>query len=252
MLARPFPAGHLIPALALILALSFILAVSGCGSQPPSQEKPWKEEVSNSLKSCEECASYRFRLKMETWIGVSGQSVFGDEKGEGSYAGGNFYLQLQRTSPAGDEALAVASREERFYLQENGVWKGVEMDELPNPLYNPRFLAKLVAGHGSVTLEGEEERGGTACRRYLLQLGADKARDAFSARAWSYFSNLRYELNCRLWVSDPSSPPAAIRLEVVGFDQDESLQRYRSLTTMEPYDVGSPDILVPEPDTEGG
>lgn len=233
----------------VVMVFTILAVLSGCGGQPSSQENQWREDVDSSLKSLETSYSFRYRLKLERWVGVSGQSVYGDEKGEGSYANGDFLVELNRTSPAGDESLAVASRDGQLYLQQGGLWDNARMEDIPSPLCDPKFFPELVSGYGSVSLEGEEERGGRACQRYLLQLSADKAKDAFSFGAWSYFSHLRYEMNCRVWVSDPAAPPATMQLEVVGFDPDENLQRYRLLATMDFYDINSSDILVPAPET---
>lgn len=235
--------------LALAIPAILILATfSGCGSPSPSPEPQWREEVADSLLALETATSYRYHLSLENWVGVSGQSVYGDEKGEGSWLQGDFSAQLLRTSPAGDGTIAVTSKEGRLYLQEDNAWLIIKMEEIPNPLCDPRRFPALASGYGSISLEGDEERGGKACRRYLLQLDSDLARDALGPRTWSYFSSLRYELNCRIWVSDPSAPPASMRLEVVGFDPDESLQRYRLVATLDPYDIDSPDIHITAPE----
>jgi hypothetical protein len=230
------------------LLITILAVLSGCGSSPTTQESQWRQDIDSSLKSLETSFVFRYRLKLERWIGVSGQSTYGDEKGEGACVDEDFIIELERTSPAGGEALAVASSDGQLYLQENGIWDRIGMEEVPSPLCDPRLFTKLVAGYGSVSLEGEEERDEVAYRRYLLQLGADKARDSFSTRAWSYFSHLRYELNCRVWLGDATTSPASMQLEVVGFDPDENLQRYRLLATMDPYDINSPDILLPAPE----
>lgn len=235
----------------IILALSACMitaALSGCGSEPSSPESTWREEVDGSMRSLESSTSYHYQLNLERWIGVSGQSIYGDEEGEGSYAEGDFSVQLLRRSPAGDETFVVASIQGQLYMQEDNQWNPISMEENPSPLCYPGGLCELVAGYGSIFLEGEEDRGSKTCRRYLLQLSNDRARDAFSPRAWSYFSNLRYEINCRIWTYDAASPPASMQLEVVGFDQDENLQRYRLLATMDPYDIDSPDVRVSPPD----
>lgn len=236
--------------ISVLLAILLFAGIPGCGSPSENRESAWREEVSASLKSLEDQDPYHYRTHLETWTGVSGQSVYGDEKGEGSFLGGDFSVSIVRTSPAGEENLVLASQNGESYLQEGGAWRPIAMQEAPSPLYDPEFLLKLVASYGSVSLEGEEERSGVACRRYLLQLGSDKAREALPQRAWSYFSSLDYELNCRVWIGDVSAPPVSLRLEVAGSDPQESLQRYRIVFTMDPYDLGSPDIQ-PTPPVEG-
>jgi hypothetical protein len=233
--------------LALILPAILISALAGCGGRPDSQESRWRDEVNSCLEILETSNAYRYRINLETLIGVSGQSIYGDEKGEGSRAGKDFYVSILRTSPAGEEGLAFTRQEGVLYLQESGAWRPITEEEAPNPLYDPIKFARLVLSYGSISLEGEEESGGITNRRYLLQLGGDKAREAMSAGAWSYFSSLNYELNCRVRVSEASSPPASLKLEVVGFDASESLQRYRLVATLEPYDVVSSDIELPPP-----
>ena len=234
--------------LALTLAATLALsAAPGCGTPPDSGEPRWREEVGSSLQSLREAGSYRYRIRLETWIGVSGQSVYGDEEGGGSRAGGDFSVQIARTSPAGGETFSLALQQGELYLQEGGAWRRIERGEGPNPLYDPDRFLRLVSAYASVTWEGEEERAGATSRLYLLRLGGDKARDTMSEAAWSYFSPLTYELSCRVWVSDAAAPPSSLQLEVLGFDPEESLQRYKLLATLEPYDVGSPDIQVSSP-----
>ena len=229
--------------LILVLFSTLILAgLPGCGSPPSSDEPLWREEVGGSLHSLQESKSFHYRLHLETWIGVSGQSIYGDQKGEGSYVDGDFSIQLLRSSPAGEEILAAASWQGQPYLQENNLWRPIAIEEAPSPLCDPRRFLELASGYGAVSLEGEEERNGTTYHRYLLQLSADRARDALSQRAWSYFSQLRYELYCRVWISDSSAPPSSMQLEVVGYDPEESLQRYRLLAVMDPYDIDSPEV----------
>ena len=195
--------------------------------------------MNTSLASLSESDPYRYSINIENWVGVSGQSVYGDEKGEGSYEDGDFSVDIQRTSPAGEDNLIFASRQGLYYLQEGGAWRAIDERDAPNPLYDTEFFARLASEYGSISLEGEEELSGVLCRRYLLNLGEDKASDVLPERAWDYFSSLDFELNCRVWVSDASSPPLSLRLEVVGFDREERLQRYRVVATFDPYDFGS-------------
>lgn len=240
------------PRLSLFL-LSLLLAAgpAGCGDGTPSREQLWREEVNASLASFEDATSFRYGLFLQNWIGVSGQSVYGDERGLGSYADGDFTLPLRRTSPSGEEDLVFTYWKGDPYLQEGGEWRPIGAEEVPSPLCDPLRFVKLASSYGSVSLEGDEERDGVACRRYILQLSAGRARDVLFPRAWSYFSNLRYELNCRVWVAAADAPPLSMQLEVVGFDPEESLQRFRLLATLDPRDLGSPDIQVAPPDSEG-
>jgi hypothetical protein len=236
-------------ALLSLLLLSMLLALgpSGCGNSEPSQDQLWREEVNGSLANLEDSTVFRYDLFLQTWVGVSGHSVYGDEGGQGSYIDGDFTVPLKRTSPSGEEDLVFTYWKGDPYLEESGEWRPIGAEEVPSPLCDPMRFVKTVSGYGNITLEGEEELDGTMCRRYLLQLGGDRARDVLFPRAWSYFSNLRYELNCRAWIADADSPPVSLRLEVVGFDPDESLQRYRLLATLDPHDFGSADIQVTPP-----
>jgi hypothetical protein len=233
--------------LSILLAMVLFAGFHGCGSSPGSVDSAWREEVNASLESLEGSNLYRYRINLENWVGVSGQSVYGDEKGEGSYLDGDFSVSILRTSPAGEETLIYTSQKSVLYLQEGGVWRPIDGQEAPNPLYDPELFIALTSSYGSISLEGDEERSGVLCRRYLLQLGEDKAREALPERAWSYFSSLDYELNCRVWVTDASAPPLSLRLEVVGFDPEERLERYRIVAVLDLYDVGSEDIQLIKP-----
>jgi hypothetical protein len=240
------------PVKRLLLILTFTLFLSttlliGCGNPSSSPESSWREEVDGSLQALDAADSYRYHLSIETWIGVSGQNVYGDEKGEGSYVDKDIFVQLTRTSPAGAETLAVSSLKGQQYIQEDGQWRLATIDEMPNPLCDASRFYELASGYGTISYEGEDERDGKACRRYLLQLNNDRARDALGPRIWSYFSQLKYEMNCRVWVSDNTAPPVSMQLELVGFDPEESLQRYRELSILDPYDFNSPDIQVTDP-----
>lgn len=237
----------------LFLTLLFSLALAmanGCRTAPPSQEPEWRQEVDSALREFKAANSYHYRLKLENWIGVSGQSIYGNQQGEGSYVDADFSLQLLQQSPAGDEVLGLASSEGKTFLMEGNSWREATPEEMPSPLCDPRRLLETITNYDTVQLEGEEERAGALCHRYLLKLGPDKARLAFSPRAWSYFSQLKFDVTCHLWVCDPALPPASIQVEVVGFDPEESLQRYRLLATVDLYDVGSPDVEVTIPDVQ--
>jgi hypothetical protein len=228
-------------ALLLPAVLACTVAV-GCGGPSDPDESSWRREVDASLASLQGSEAFRYRIHLETWVGVSGQSVYGDEKGDGSYADGDFSVSITRTSPAGEESLAIAYLQDGLLLQEDGAWRSIAVEEAPSPLYDPQHFVGLVSAYGSVSLEGEEEISGRRTRRYLLQLGGDRARDALSGYAWSYFSPMAYELNCRIWVTDAAAPPSSLQLEVVGFDSRERLQRYRLLATMEPFDIDTAGI----------
>lgn len=235
------PASRRLMAILLPVILAFIVT-AGCDGPSDPEESGWRHEVDASIQSLEISSSYRYRIRLETWVGVYGQSVYGDENGEGTYSGGDFYVSILRNSPAGEEGLAFASQQEELFLQEGGAWRPISMEEVPSPLYDPVRFLRFVSAYGSISLEGEEDISGKMHRRYLLHLGGDSARDALSARAWSFFSSLAYELNCRVWIGDASTPPSSLRLEVSGFDPQESLQRYRIVATLEPYDIDSSDI----------
>jgi hypothetical protein len=228
--------------MALLLAASLACIVAGgCGGPSDPDESSWRREVDSSLESLRGSEAFRYRIHLETWVGVSGQSVYGDEKGDGAYDAGEYSVSITRTSPAGEESLAVAYSDDEMMLQENGVWRLISAEEAPSPLYDPQHFIDLVSAYGSLSLEGEEEIAGQISRRYLLQLSSDRARDSLSTSAWSYFSPLAYELNCRIWVGDDAFP-SSLQLEVVGFDPQERLQRYHLLATLEPFDIDTPGI----------
>jgi hypothetical protein len=232
-------------ALVLLISAAFVCAcIIGCGSTSSTQESTWREEVNSSLASLDESAVYHYHLKLERWVSVSGQSIYGDESGEGSYLDHDLSIDILRNSPAGEENLVVSSWQGELYIRENGLWRAIDSEELPSPLYDPRTFLDLVRTYGEISLEGEEERGGLDCRRYLLLLSGDLAREALSSGAWSYYPQLRYELRCRIWACDPSLPPVSVELEVVGFDPEESLQRYRLLATLNLYDIDSPNVQL--------
>jgi len=226
----------------LLLVALLLAAAAGCGSQAGEDDAAWRKEVDGSLHSLENARSFLYRIHLETWIGVSGQSVYGDERGEGSYREGDFSVDITRTSPEGEESLAFSSQDGEYYLREGEAWSAITPSDTPSPLYNPEVVVKLLSSYGSVSLQGEEERSGTDCRRYLLRLDSGGARAALTEIAWSYFSSLSFELNCTLWVSDASMPPIAFQIEVAGSDPQESLQRYRTLASLDLSDFDSPDV----------
>lgn len=240
------------PLVLLITAALVCSCLPGCGGPDSTQESAWREEVNGSLAGLEESNAYHYHLILERWVSVSGQSVYGDESGEGSYLDGDFSIDLSRNSPAGEESLVVSSWQGDLYLRENDAWRAIGEEELPSPLLDPRTFLDLLKTYGEISLQGEEKRGGLECRRYLLQLSGDLAQRALSPRAWSYYSNLRYELRCRAWISNAASPPASLELELVGFDPEESLQRYRLLSTLDLYDIDSPNIQLVIPLTAEG
>lgn len=229
----------LAPPLIIILCLC-----AGCGAKPPSQEDAWRDEVDASLRALNGHDACRYRLELRQRVSVPGYSVEGNELGEGLYLEGDFIIAIRRSSPEGEEELAFYMRDKTPLLGEGGSWREAESDEMPSPLCDPFLFADLVADHGVVTLEGEEERNGAVCRRYLLQADGGRAREALSALAWSYFSELRFEMTARVWVANSGAPPVSLQLEVTGTDPVESTQRYRLLATLDPYDLGSPDIEI--------
>jgi hypothetical protein len=230
----------------LIVALLLPL-VTGCGSGSTTEDSAWRQEVNGSLQNFEGLRSLRYRIHLETWIGVSGQSVYGDERGDGSYLDGDFSVVIVRNSPAGEENLVLCSQEGEYFLREDDAWSIISSLQTPSPLYDPIRFVELLPSYDSVSFQGEEERSGVTCRRYLLRLGNDRAQAAISERAWSYFSSLQYELSCTVWVSSSSEPPCSLQLEIVGHDPQESLQRYRALVSMDLYDLDSPDIQLISP-----
>jgi hypothetical protein len=230
-----------------ILVTLLLALTAGCGSRAGEDEAAWRQEVDGSLRSLEGATSFSYRIRLETWIGVSGQSVYGDEKGEGLYRDGDFSVAITRTSPEGEENLAFISQGGEYYLREGDTWTTITSSGAPSPLYDPGVLVKLLTSYGSLSLQGEEKLSGTDCRRYLLHLGSEEARAALTETAWSYFSHLSFELSCTLWVSDAAAPPAALQIEVVGSDPQESLQRYRTLAALDFSDFDSPDIQPVSP-----
>ena len=139
----------------LLLATILFAVTGGCGKPAGDMESNWRDEVNTSLASLSESDPYRYSMNIENWVGVSGQSVYGDEKGEGSYEDGNFSVDIQRTSPAGEDNLIFASRQGIYYLQERGAWRAIDERDAPNPLYDTEFFARLASEYGSISLEGE-------------------------------------------------------------------------------------------------
>lgn len=187
-----------------------------------------------SLRALRESAAYRFSLETETWIGVSGYTVHGSEKGEGFLENGEFSLSVLLTSPAGEETLTIFSQESALYNKADGEIKTIAPGDMPNRLYDPRNFTQVLSEYGTPVREGEEDLGGATFAIYLLELPPGRAQDILSSAAWEYFRNLRFEVRCRVWVGEGSAPPARLVLEVVGCDPQEGLQRYRSLTTLTP------------------
>ena len=224
--------------LALALASLLLACAAGC-ARPAAEEDAWRREVEGAISSLENAVSFRYRLHLETWTGVSGQSVYGSERGEGHFLNGDYRIALTRSSPQGEEDLAFDSSAARHAGAGRAAEEGL-LAAAPNPLYDPLAFTRLLSPRESLSLQGEEERGGAACRRYLLRLGEASARAAMTAGAWSYFSDLRFEITCTLWVSDPREPPASLRLEIVGLDAHESLQRYRALATLDLREADPP------------
>jgi hypothetical protein len=232
--------------LALVIAISLAVLAS-CGSPPTSEESQWRSDADASLKALKGSTSYHYQINLENWVSVSGQSIYGDEKGEGSFAGGNYQVPLSQQSPSGDASLNVFSYQGKTYIDEGDGWREVKQDELPAPLCDPTRFLETVSGYDSIQLEGEDRRAGMDCQRYLVKVAPDRARSTFSSLGWSYFSQLRFEVTCRLWISQPSLPPLSMQLEVAGYDAEENLQRYRLLATLDLSDIGSPQVEVTPP-----
>ncbi|MDD3718687.1 MAG: hypothetical protein PHP28_08520 [Actinomycetota bacterium] len=230
-----------------LLVLLLLIVEPGCGGRGGEEEEAWRREVDSSLRSLEELSSFRYRAHLQTWIVVSGQSVYGDERGEGSFLEGDFSVEITRISPAGEEHLAFANRAGELYEQVGDSWNQIVPPQAPSPLYDPEVILELLTPYTSISLQGEEERSGTTCRRYMLRLGDGAARTALPETAWSYFSSLAFESSCSLWVSDESMPPAAFEIEILGSDTRESLQRYRLLATLEPSDFDSAEVQPASP-----
>jgi hypothetical protein len=237
-------------ALATVSLLS-ILILTGCGNAAASQESQWRRDADSSLKEMKAATSYHYSLNIENWVSVSGQSIYGNEKGEGSFSDGNYQIQLLQQSPSGDVNIGLLGYGGKTYLNEGEGWREIKQDESPAPLCDPRRYLEIISGYDSIELEGDDQRAGISCERYLIKIGSDKAKQAFSALGWSYFSQLRFEVSCRIWIADSSQPPLALQLEVVGFDAEESLQRCRTLATLDLYDLGSPQIEVTLPEGLG-
>ena len=230
-----------------VLLVILILA-SGCGAPRNGEEEALREEVAVSLRDLAEISSLRFRLRLESWVGVSGQTVYGDERCEGSRTGEGFVIAVKRSTPVGEDEFTLLASGGRVFMREGGSWTRADEENPPHPLYDPLAIAGLAKEIRSATLEGEEDRDGASCRRLLVRLDPACAGRILSRGAWSYYSNLRFELNLRLWSSETSSPPLSLQLEVLGFDPAEGLLRYRLLATLDPYDLGAPDISLPRPE----
>ncbi len=220
----------------LLFALLFTLPLiaTGCGRQPSGAEDRDREVVEASLRALGMSPAYRFRLEVETWIGVSGYTVYGNEKGEGFVEGGEFSISVLRSSPTGEETITILSQDGLVYSKEGSGVKVIDAGDMPNRLYDPRNFPEVLSGYGTPVSEGEEESGGATFHVYLLALSGDRAQDILSSAAWEYFRNLRYESKCRVWVREASSPPAKLVLELAGYDPQEGLQRLRSQITLTP------------------
>lgn len=216
--------------------MSILLALGGCGRSPNIGDEAWEEEIKSSLAGLASLDSFRYRFRLETWIGVSGYTVYGDETGEGFIRGNDFTTKVVRTSPEGEEEFTISCREEKFFLEKNGEENPAEGSEIPGLLHRPRSLLELAAGYKSTQREGEDEYEGLACRRYLLEYEDSLAPEILPSPAQEYFSNLDFSLQGRIWIriSDDSPLPAAIRLELIGLDRVEKLQRLRLVFTFQP------------------
>ncbi len=232
--------------------LAILALVSGCGAPRDGEEAVLRGKAEESLQSLAQTPAFRYRLHLESWVGVSGQTVYGDERCEGARTTEGFTISVKRHNPAGDEEFDLLMRDGLPFKAESGAWKELDAGASLNPLYDPLLATELGKHVHSAALEEEMEREGMPCKIILLRLDPRIAKDVLSAGAWSYFSSLRFELSLRLWVSDTTSPPLSLQLETLGYDAAENLLRYRLLATLEPYDLGAPDISLPRPEEEGG
>ena len=239
---RPRPRPPL--CLVLLVALAF---GAGCGAPRDGHETMLREEALSSLEALVGAAALRYRLHLETWVGVSGQTVYGDELCEGSRTGEGFHVSVRRSTPTGVEEFALLVSGKRAYGQDDGAWHEMESETRVNPLYDPANVAALAKRFQSAILEGEEELEGVPLRRVLLRLDPGAAEEVLTEGAWSYFSSLRFDPLLRVWIDQPSSPPHTVQLELLGYDPTENLLRYRLLATLEPFDLDAPDISLPVP-----
>ncbi|MDI6831091.1 MAG: hypothetical protein QME88_07120 [Actinomycetota bacterium] len=231
---------------ACLVLLAALVFPAGCGTPRDGEEAALRGEALSSLQRLAETPAFRYRLRLESMVGVSGQTVSGEERCEGSRTPAGFTLSLARSTPVGEEGSVLLETGGRRFRQEGETWKESE-DAAWNPLYDPLSFTGVARHVQSAVLEGEEERGGVWCRRLLLRLDPSAAGDLLTAGTWSYFSHLRYELFLRLWAGDAASPPLSLQLEVLAYDPAENLLRYRMLATLEPYDLGAADISLPQP-----
>lgn len=235
---RPHRRAEWLPVLGIFpLVLIAVLALGGCGEGNPSVA-PERQEVESSLSAWRSLESYDFRIRLETMVGVSGHEVGGAENGEGSFRGGDFSVRVKRASPEGEDNFVILSRNGALFRQREGEEREIPVSELPNPLYRPQNLLDMVDDYLSLSEEGEEEMEGARCRLYELVLPEERAADVLPARAWAYFSSLDYSLRALLWISDPSRPPAALRLVLSGTDRVEKLERLRMTLTFTPLPEG--------------
>lgn len=243
-MSRPLPFASI-----CLAFLATLVLAAGCGAPRNGEEAALRSEAYESLSSLAQTEAFRYHLRLESWVGVSGQTVYGNESCEGLRTSEGFTVSVKRFTPVGDEEFAVLVWNGRPLRREGGeAWSELDASTPPNPLYDPILAVSLGKHVHAAALESEEEREGSWCRRVLLRLDPGVARDVLTAGAWSYFSSLRFELSLRIWMSDAASPPLSLQLEVLGYEPEENLLRYRLLATLDPYDLGAPGISLPHPE----
>lgn len=193
-----------------------------------------------ALESLSSLASFSYRTRLETWVGVSGYTAYGEERGEGALDGDDFMVEMTRTSPEGEERYTVSFREGTFFLRRDGLEKPAEGSEVPGPLHRPRSFLELFSRYREIREEGEEECQGEKCRVFRLEYDPSLAADILPAQAEEYFSNLDFRLGGRIWLSGLSPYPVALSLELTGLDRVEKLQRLRLAYTFQPLPEGKP------------
>lgn len=223
----------------LLLALIPVCA-GGCGGHHPAAGISLQAEVSSALTELSASNSFSFRLRMETWVGVSGYTVYGEERGEGSLEGDDLTLEILRISPEGEDRFTISRREGDYFLLRDGLERPADASEVPGPLFRPREFLALFSRFRDVREEGEEEREGEICRVFRLDYDHSLALEALPPQAKEYFTNLDYELSGRLWLGERSPYPVAISLELTGLDPTERLQRLRMVFTFQPLAAERP------------
>ncbi len=226
--------------LSLLLLALIPVCAGGCGSRPSAVEETLDAEVRSALTELSASNSFSFRLRMEIWVGVSGYTVYGEERGEGSLEGDDLTLEILRISPEGEDRFTISRREGDYFLLRDGLERPADGSEVPGPLFRPREFLALFSRFRDVREEGEEEREGEICRVFRLDYDPSLALEALPPQAKEYFTNLDYELSGRLWLGERSPYPVAISLELTGLDPAERLQRLRMVFTFQPLAAERP------------